>query len=166
MFPWYRLPWALVVWVFFGIVKLILKYPIGYPAVLFSVVGDGAYRTPKMWRFFADAEYTPWKIDHLYPKWMPRWRRLRVWWYNAERNPVQGMADWFDLNVPFREFSSNYPGDIEESHGFHWRYRWAGWKDGLRVTWGNPRAEGKKEFWVGFQVGSVDPGFTFQLRFR
>lgn len=151
-----RIPWALIQWAVFGAIKAALVI-IGLPAVALGLVADGARRTPKMWQLWGRVQDIPnwWYVSH-------EPNRFWKWWWMAVRNPVQGMANWFDFDDTFRQWG--YSGDMEQAQGFAWRWRTQGWKDGLRIVWGKPRDKGKREFWIGFQAGSVDPGFTMQLR--
>ena len=55
---------------------------IGLPAVALSLVGGGIRRTPKMWKFWADAEDTP--PSHAGSAW-------DKWVYWAVRNPTRGL---------------------------------------------------------------------------
>ena len=140
------MPYALVQWALCAAVKLAL-FPISALGVFFSVLGDGYIRTPKMWRWCADAQSTPKKT---------RWYVLYYW---AIRNPVKVM----EINHP-KDYKQS--GDIDESlPGFQWRYRNTRFLDSFRAVWGEPSIKGKKEFYVGWKIGSPSPcKFTLQLR--
>lgn len=147
----YRIPYAIVQWIVMANIKAPL-FLIGLPAVAFSVVGDGLYRTPKMWRFWADAENLRPGVERT------RWA---LWWEFAIRNPVRGLK----IDGP-SEYETYGTDSLETVDGFAWRYRHSRWLDSFRMVWGSPRPQkGKREFYIGWKIGSTSPcKFTVQLR--
>ena len=145
-----RLPIILVVWPVSAALKLLLFFP-SMLGVFLSVLGDGWKRTPWLWTWCADAMNTP-------SKYQSRWGVFYFW---AIRNPVKCMT----LPQPWTGKIRQY-GAIDESQpGFQWRYRWAGYLDSFRIVWGKPSNKGKKEFYIGWKIGSPSPNkFTIQFR--
>lgn len=84
------------------------------------------------------------------------WNQFKWYW----RNPVAN----------FRRIVSE-PGDVtsygatdsmDAVPGFQWRYRYGGWKDSIRISWGKPRkSKGKKDIYIGWKIGSPTPGVGF-----
>ena len=147
----WRLPLIIVQWTLSAILKLVLL-PISGLAVVLSVMGDGWKRTPKLFKWAADGEMTP-------ARWYSRWGVAYYW---AIRNPVKCMVLPKVPLYKLREY-----GEIDESKpGFQWRYRWAGYLDSFRIVWGEPHPhKGKKEFYIGWKIGSPSPNkFTIQFR--
>lgn len=144
-----RVPLALPIWALSAVLKLALLLPSAL-GVAFSVAGDGWKRTPWLWRWCADAEAVP-------GAYKSRWGVFYFW---AIRNPVKVLA------LPPVTMYSQW-GDIDESlPGTQLRWRSSGWLDSFRIVWGEPRAhEGKREFYIGWKLGSPSPNkFTIQLR--
>lgn len=144
----FRLLYDIPSWIILALIKLGLAI-IGLVAVALSLVGGGVRQTPKMWRLWADVYGTKFAGDFK-----------AAWWEFAIRNPVRGMkvkhpTEWEQI------------GDIDESKpGLQWRYRYSGLLASFRVAWGEPRqSEGKREFYIGWKIGSTSPcKFTAQLR--
>lgn len=93
------------------------------------------------------------------PNGLEWWKGSPYWWY-AIRNPVNKLRLWF--NEP--EFVTLGDADPDASDGFHWRYRYGGLMDGLRVTWGK---RGENEIYIGWKLNgdSVEgTAFTTQVR--
>ena len=137
-------------WTLSAVLKTVLLVPSAI-GVFFSVLGDGWQHTPYMWRWCADAEFTP-------DEYKSRWGTFYYW---AIRNPVKCMVLDRVPAYKIREY-----GGIDESQpGFQWRYRWAGYLDSFRIVWGEPSSKGKKEFYIGWKIGSPSPNkFTIQFR--
>jgi len=147
-----RIPYALVQWALSVLVYAPLV-AIGLPAVALGLVSDGARNTPKMWELWGSVEDIP-VADKK-----NRWTK---WKYMALRNPVMGL----DKYIPRADVVTQYGDSDMESPGFKIRWRNTTWRDSLRITWGDSRAEGKKEVYVGYKIGAdVDnTSFTAQLR--
>lgn len=152
--PWIRLPYAILQWLLFAVIKLSLAI-LGLVTVFLSLVADGKRRTPKCWQWWANVEETPKNIPR------DRWSLYKEF---AFRNPVHGMRYWFEEPEFFKEYGTT---ELDLEPGFQWRYRHTKFMDSFRITWGEPDAEdGKPEFYIGFKLGSPQPGvkFTVQLR--
>lgn len=156
--------WCILVpfiWVASAICKALLLVPSAL-GVLCSVAGDGWKRTPRMWKWAADAEATPKVYESRFLWWTLKFtnNRIGVWWFWAIRNPVKCMV----IDQPPSYFQA---GDIDESKpGLQFRWRRYKGLASFRVAWGEPMlVEGKKEFYIGWKLGSTSPcKFTVQLR--
>lgn len=121
----------------------------------------------------------PWGNDQEgYPNWFVQkaaksWYR-KYWpkfhWYAIE-NPFNNIR--FLIKEPknvktFPEKANwDYGMDYMELDGFKWRYRYGGWKDSLRLTFGKQRKEGKNhEIYIGPKIGSSTPGVGFAASWR
>lgn len=79
-----------ILWVLTFALRAVLIV-LGWVFVPFSLAGDGAKRTPAMWRMWADAEATPAAYA------TSRWKKY-VWW--AWRNPTPGLRNKWQQPIP------------------------------------------------------------------
>jgi len=88
----------------------------------------------------------------------------KFWWY-AIRNPANNVR--LLVKRP-DQYTTLGETDLESRDGLQWTYRYSGWLDCFRVTWGKQRPhKGKREFYIGWKLGndSVEGiAFTVQLR--
>ena len=144
-----RIPYIIVQWLFFAAIRLPLVL-FGLVGVFLSLLGDGQYRTPRMWKWCADAEGTRVRVLDT---------RAQKYWEMAIRNPAG-----IEMKTP--EYVTYGEDDLESKKGFQWRYCHSKYLDGFRCTWGEPRNKGKREFYIGWKLKeepTVDFTF-FQLR--
>ena len=137
-FPVMVLRWALIL--------------IGLIAVPLSLAGDGRWRTPKMWRLWADAEALP----------QFQGERGKLFWEMAIRNPTMGLRKL--LVQPILEPRPN-PDDLVYG-GQKSATRWL--RHGLYSEFWYLRAVGKKkfEFRIGWKFADGTPGFTPTAQMR
>lgn len=163
---------------------------IGVPAVGFSLVGDGAQRTPKMWKFWIDAEeeipewfevkwwmylfpfvmlaISLWSMNHWYPL-------ITIYFIFAALSSVLGIREcrkfwWFAIRNPTRGFALMFeqpileprpnPDDIVYNGIAKSRSRFL--RHGWQSEFWYLRAIGEKkfEFRIGWKFADGTPGFT------
>lgn len=78
-------------------------------------------------------------------------------WKNiAWKNGVHNMTNRKGVDYTT---TGDYLGDetLEKVDGFQWRYResWSGDYVSFRMTWGEPRDKGKREFYVGWTMNET-----------
>ena len=159
--PVLRLPYALLQWFVSGLAFLILI------VIGFFVVAIALKRGADM------AKLPVWgNREHPEP---PDWFRLKNrpfpnWWWFAIRNPVNNLR--YYVSEPKPERLREYFGTVQEidigiadpmeQPGWRWRYRYSIFLDSFRCTWGPARGvEGKREFYIGWKIGSSTPGVGF-----
>jgi hypothetical protein len=154
-----RLPYALVQWASCIVFKVALIV-LGLIAVPIAL----AFKEwPKiLWLWGNDEEGCPdWWLNMEKPKVkdiFPRW-----WWY-VIRNPINNFRFLFDEPENVKTYGED---ELESKTGFQWRYRHSTFLDSFRCTWGEPRkSEGKREFYIGWKLGSSVPGLGFAFSFR
>ena len=141
---------------------------LGLVAVPLSMLGDGRLRTPKMWWLWGNDEvgFRNEDFESIWPLLWDRMVRNKVG--NAKYVIGRLFADEQDFIQVDNLVATDFIGDPMEEEGFKWRWRRLGVFSSFRVTWGPARADkGKREFYIGFQLGSNVPGvgFTF-FQFR
>ena len=146
------------IWIAFAILKYLVLDPIGLVAVPLSRVSDGRHRTPYIWWLWGndepgfrnqDLSVMDLLIDRIF------------------RNPVGNSKYLLEKIFGDPQDYIQYGSDIDEGYtGFQWRYRRVGLLDSIRVVWGKPRKQGKKEIYIGFKIGSNVPGFGITAQFR
>ena len=132
---------GIVGWALVFSIRLVLMV-LGWFLVPLSLLGDGAERTPRMWRIWANNPNLPAAYS------TSRWKRY-VWW--AWRNPTPGWIGLWEQPIP--EVRPNpdqivrTPSYRKESasrfmqHGLYWEYWY------LRsISWG-------KYKWFEFRIG-------------
>jgi hypothetical protein len=148
-----RLPYALVNWTVFAAVKLTLVV-IGLVAVKMALRHglDSDFWPSRYWLWGNEEEG--------YPAWSP----VSPYKWYAIRNPVNNLRLLF--HEP-RFLTVLGTPNMDTTPGLQWRYAYGGWKDSFRVTWGKVRPfKGKKEFYIGWKIGSNVPGVGFTLQLR
>ena len=113
-----------------------------------------------------------------YPDWFAKkaansWYRKhwpKFHWYAIE-NPFNNLRYLLDepANVTTLPKKANwdYGMDYMELGGFKWRYRYGGWKDSLRLTFGKQDPKGKRhEIYIGPKIGSKTPGVGIAMSWR
>lgn len=99
-------------------------------------------------------------------------------------NPVFGVRDATDTSfyniairnachnltrrpgVPYRGLTNTDDWTLEKYSGLQWRWRQSldGRYASFRVTWGEPRPKGKREFYVGWTLGQHDLKGNYVMR--
>ena len=141
---------SILLWLPALAVRLVLVL-LGLVAVPLSLLGDGQYRTPKMWAWWGDAESVPewWVEEHGS-------ERLAKFWWMAVRNPTSGLR-WFH-EQPLVETHPN-PDNLVYGHYSKSASRWM--RYGLYSEYWYLRAVGRKkfEFRIGWKFADGTPGF-------
>ena len=127
---------------------------IGWFIVPLTLLADGAKRTPRLYRMWADAEHTPAAYA------TSRWKKY-VWW--AWRNPTPGLKGKFKQPIP--EVHPNPDKTVRSGQkrsdsrwlqsGIYWEY-WYLRKAGskffeFRIGW--KFVDGNDEFFPTLQIG-------------
>lgn len=122
-----------------------------FVAVPLSLLGDGQYRTPKMWWIWADAEK------------FPMWSRWEKWWEMAIRNPTMGLRK--NIKQPILEPRPN-PDDVVYGGKQKSATRWLRHENYAEFWY--LRAIGKKklELRFGWKFADGTPGFVPTLSAR
>lgn len=113
---------------------------LGLVAVPISMLGDGKYRTPWMWKLWANAVATP--AAYTTSTWK------KIWWW-AVRNPTTGLTSL--LKQPIPEVQPNPDRTVRGNTGGQSDYRWM--QSG--IFW---------EFWYLRRVG--DKYFEFRIGWK
>lgn len=161
-----RLAIVTVVWPIFAVISLALRL-LGLIVVPIALALKGRHSNnwPKVfWLWGNDEEGCPkWWLELAEDKWYTK--AFPCFWWYAIRNAVNNFRFTF-LKEPdtLHEISS---GDVERDPGFQWRYRYGGWMDSLRITWGDVHPQdGKDEIYLGFKIGSSIGGVSFTAQAR
>lgn len=97
------------------------------------------------------------------PKGLDWWKGSPYWWY-AIRNPTGSVQ--LLLKQPEDVTIWGHAGNLEDKEGIQWQYKYAGWMDEFRVTFGKPdKQKGKDEILIGWKY-TKEPGiaWTWQMR--
>ena len=90
------------------------------------------------------------------------------WWNTGVRNGAHNL--FTKPMVRFYTYGNTDDESLEALDGFQWRYRrseGAGNYCSFRMTWGEPRDKGKREFYIGWKMNYASPTMTptfFQFR--
>lgn len=143
-----------VTWSVFAAITLVMIFlGVFMVGIALKLYGRQSNQWPKL--------FWPWGNDE---EGYPAWTDVGPYRWYAIRNKANNMRFAF-LKEPkvVRAFGSLNM----EAAGFKWRYRYGGWMDSFRLTWGKAKPKkGKNELYVGFKIGSSVPGlwWTAQLR--
>jgi len=118
----------------------------------FKVVGLGLSKLPL--KIIAPIAYFFIKDKVNHPIFGVRDASDLSWWNIGVRNSVHNMYNRPD--VPHKTFGNTDDETLERLEGFQWRRRESidGEYVSFRMTWGKPRNKGKKEFYIGWTMGS------------
>lgn len=132
-------------------------------------------RLAQLWAVAGDGNPWTWG-ERPRPDWATKYPALGRWWYTAVRNPVNGQARLLSDPVAWDDLGSWTETDMEPkalwlaNKTFAFRWRSAGWKDGMRIVWIHSVVDEAictySEFYWGFKIGSPVPGLGFGTQVR
>ena len=143
------------IWLIAFLLRFILMF-FGLFGVFFSLLGGGAYHTPKIWRWCATIDYNETRSN--------TWSRAYKWYYFAIRNPLEGLDGL--LTQPIYERKPNpdqlvrvegWPSDSRfMQSGIFWEYWYlrklkSGKYFEFRIGW--KFVDGNSDFVPTFQLG-------------
>lgn len=135
----------------------------GWPKVFAMAPGRiaGKIAAPFVVPFLDDEQ----RLSH--PVWGCRDATDLSWWNIGVRN---GVHNWLSRKMPKFDTDANTEDwSLELEDGFQWRRRRSHDREyvSFRCTWGKPRPEGKREFYIGWKMNEVSNwmNYTF-FQFR